>query len=172
MEKWLVSALLLVMLSILGHAQVRNTENTLKIAEGGRGEKASIGDMEWLAGNWIGTGLGGYSEEIWSKPSGGIMMGAYRLIKDGKPVLYEMMLLVETEGLLVLRLKHFHGNFVGWEEKDRSVDFKFVSRSGSRMHFNGLTFERVGNEGLRVYLAMRLKDGTLREEIFELKRTN
>ena len=151
--------------------QVTNTENTLKLAEGQAGEKASAADMAWLAGSWIGTGLGGVSEEIWSKPSGGIMMGTYRLLKDGKPVFYEMLWLMEAEGTLILRLKHFSPDLVGWEDKDKSVDFKFVKRDAKRMYFSGLTFERVSNDDLNIYLALRQRDGTLKEEVFRMKRS-
>ncbi|MEK7856832.1 MAG: DUF6265 family protein, partial [Acidobacteriota bacterium] len=151
-------------------AQSKHTENTLKLDEGKTGENASAADMAWLAGSWSGNGLGGVSEEIWSRPSGGVMMGAYRQIKDGKPVFYEMMLLVETEGTIVLRLKHFHANFVGWEEKDKSVDFKFVRKEGNRMYFSALTFERKSSKELNIFLALRQKDSTVREELFTLKR--
>lgn len=106
--------------------------------------------MEWLAGGWTGTGLGGVSEEIWSKPAGGIMMGTYRLIKNDRPVFYEMMLLMEREGTLVLRLKHFNPEFVGWEAKDKSVDFKFVKKDGNKLHFSGLTFEQAGKKDLNI----------------------
>jgi hypothetical protein len=164
--------LLLAVFQIEALAQVKNTENTLKLVDGQNAEKASVNDMAWLAGGCAGTGLGGVSEEIWSKPLGGVMMGAYRLIKDDKPVFYEMLMLVEKEGSLVLRLKHFTRDFVGWEEKDKSVDFKFVSRSDRRMNFSGLTFERLGDKELKIYLALRQKDGSVREEIFTMKRTN
>ena len=153
------------------YAQATNTENTLKLAEGQAGEKASAADMAWLAGSWIGTGLGGVSEEIWSKPNGGIMMGTYRLLKDGKPVFYEMLWLMEAEGTLILRLKHFSPDLVGWEDKDKSVDFKFVKRDAKRMYFSGLTFERVSNDDLNIYLALRQRDGTLKEEVFRMKRS-
>lgn len=151
--------------------QEKNTDNTVKLSEGQTGEKATIADMEWLAGGWTGTGLGGISEEIWSKPVGGVMMGTYRLIKSDKPVFYEMMLLIEREGTLVLRLKHFNPEFVGWEEKDKSVDFKFVKKDGNRVFFSGLTFEQAGKSDLNIYLALRQKDGTLKEEVFKMKRT-
>lgn len=163
-------AILVFVLLVPGFAQEKNTENTVKLSEGQTGEKATIADMEWLAGGWTGTGLGGVSEEIWSKPSGGIMMGAYRLIKGDKPVFYEMMLLMEREGTLVLRLKHFNPEFVGWEEKDKSVDFKFVKKDGNRAFFSGLTFEQAGKSDLNIYLALRQKDGTLKEEVFRMKR--
>lgn len=154
----------------IGFGQDKHTDNTLKLEGGKKSENASATDMAWLSGGWAGTGLGGISEEIWSRPSGGVMMGTYRLIKDGKPAFYEMLLLIETEGTIVLRLKHFHPNFVGWEEKDKSVDFKFVKKDRNRMYFSGLTFERKGNRELSIFLALKQKDGTLKEEVFTMKR--
>ena len=160
---------LFFVLCIPGHAQIKNTENTLKLSEGQVGEKAMIGDMAWLAGSWSGEGLGGISEEMWSAPAGGAMVGTYRLIKGGKPVFYEMCWLLETEGTLVLRLKHFNPDLTGWEEKDKTVDFRFVKKDGKRAYFSGLTFERTSGNELRIYLAMRQKDGTLKEELFTMR---
>lgn len=159
-------------LFILGttYSQVKNIDNTLKLAEGQLGERATIADASWLAGSWRGTGLGGSSEETWSQPDGGIMVGTYRLIKDGKPVFYEMMWLMETEGTLILRLKHFSPDLVGWEEKDKTVDFKFVKKEGKRLYFSGLTFEHAAKDELNIYLALRQRDGTLKEEAFRMKR--
>ncbi len=153
-------------------AQIKNTENTLKLGEGGVSQKASIADMAWLAGGWTGTGLGGVSEEMWSQPIGGIMIGTYRLIKDGKPVFYEMLMLIEKDETLVFRLKHFDPNFIGWEEKDKTVDFMFVSKDKNRLYFSGLTFERVGEKEMKIYLALRQRDGSLREELFSMKRND
>ena len=163
--------LVLIILPISLSAQTKNTENTVKLAEGQTGEKATINDIAWLAGNWNGTGLGGVSEEVWSKPNGGIMMGSYRLIIGGKPIFYEMMWMMEREGTLILRLKHFSPELVGWEEKDKTVDFRYVNKVGDRMNFSGLTFERVGDKGLNIYLALRQKDGTLKEEKFVMTRS-
>ncbi len=151
-------------------AQVKNTENTLKLAEGLASKKATIADAAWLAGNWRGTGLGGFSEETWSAPEAGIMVGTYRLVKDGKPVFYEMMWLLETEGTLILRLKHFNPDLTGWEEKDKSVDFKFVKKDDKRLYFSGLTFEQASKDELNIYLALRLRDGSLKEEMFRMNR--
>ena len=163
--------LVLIILPISLSAQTKNTENTVKLAEGQTGEKATINDIAGLAGNWNGTGLGGVSEEVWSKPNGGIMMGSYRLIIGGKPIFYEMMWMMEREGTLILRLKHFSPELVGWEEKDKTVDFRYVNKVGDRMNFSGLTFERVGDKGLNIYLALRQKDGTLKEEKFVMTRS-
>ncbi|MFN0140634.1 MAG: DUF6265 family protein [Pyrinomonadaceae bacterium] len=157
-------------LSVSSYGQTKITENTLKLAAGTVAAKATLADVSWLIGSWSGTGLGGVSEEIWSRPADGAMMGTYRLVKNGKTVFYEFMLLTETEGTIVLRIKHFHPNFVGWEDKDKSVDFKFVKTEGDRAYFSGLTFERKGKKGLNIYLALRQKEGEVREEVFNMKR--
>ena len=168
----LIALLAFIVFPCVGRTQVKNTENTLKLVEGQVGEAASIGDMTWLAGSWEGTGLEGQSSEIWSKPAGGMMVGAYRLIKEGKPVFYEAMFLLEQDGTLILRLKHFHSSLVGWEEKDKTVDFKFVKKDGTRVYFSGLTFENAGGKELNIYLALRQKDGKVNEELFKMKRNN
>lgn len=162
--------ILIAALAVGALAQVKNTENTVKLGEGQTSEKASLADMAWLAGSWAGSGFGGVNEEMWSKPNGGAMLGTYRLIKDGKAVFYEMMMLVEHGDSIVLRLKHFNPDFTGWEEKDKSVDFKFVNKAGNRMNFSGLTFEKVSGDKLNIYLALKQKDGSVKEEIFTMTR--
>ena len=151
-------------------AQVKNTDNTLKLSEGQASEKATIADAAWLAGSWRGAGLGGISDETWSRPEGGVIVGTYRLLKDGKPVFYEMMWLQEVEGTLILRLKHFNPDLTGWEEKDKTVDFKFIKKDGKRLYFSGLTYEQASKDELHIYLALRQRDGTLKEEVFRMKR--
>jgi hypothetical protein len=170
MKYFLTVATALFILVIPNYAQVKNTENTLKLSEGQAGEKATIADAAWLAGSWRGSGLGGSSEETWSQPESGVMVGTYRLLKEGKPVFYEMMWLLESEGTLVLRLKHFNADLMAWEEKDKTVDFKFVKNAGKRQYFSGLTFERASKDELNIYLALRQRDGSLKEEAFRMKR--
>ena len=154
----------------LAKSQVKSSENTLNLAEGQQSEAATIADMAQLSGNWTGTGLGGVSEEIWSKPANGVMMGMYRLIKENKPVFYEMLWIIEDGGSIVMRLKHFRSDLVGWEEKDKTVDFRFVKKEGKRMFFSGLTFDFVSEKELTIYLALRQKDGSVREEVFKMNR--
>lgn len=170
MKRKLFNICVVVAFAASAFSQTKNTENTVKLDSGASGSKATLADISWLAGSWSGTGLGGVSEENWGKPADGAMIGTYRLIVDGKTVFYEFMLLTETEGTLILRLKHFHPNFVGWEEKDKSVDFKFVKMDGQRAYFSGLTFERKNSKELNIFLALRQKDGQVREEVFKMKR--
>lgn len=114
--------------------------------------------------------LGGFSEEIYSDPNSGVIMGAYRLIKDGKTIFYELMTIVEENDSLVFRLKHFNADLTGWEEKDKSVSFKFIKKDAKRIYFEGMTFEPLGKNKLKVYLAIRQKDGSVIEETFDYQR--
>jgi hypothetical protein len=170
MKKLSIAIIILFVLCLPAIAQNKGTENTLKLVEGEQAGKATIADMAWLAGAWTGDGLGGISEELWSRPAGGAMVGTYRLIKDGKPVFYEMCWIVEQNGTITLRLKHFSADLSGWEEKDKTVDFRFIKKDGSRVYFSGLTFERVNNSDLNIYLALRYKDGSVNESVFRMKR--
>jgi len=170
MQKLIFSIALALLLISTAAAQETRTKNTLKLRDSAKGGAASVTDMAWLAGTWRGTGLGGESEEIWSEPRGGIMMGMYRMIKDDKPIFYEFLTLSESNGGLVIRLKHFHANFVGWEEKDKTVDFVFIKKEGNRIYFDGMTFELAGRDDVNIYLAIGGKDGSVREELFKYKR--
>ena len=38
----------------------------------------TVDDIAWLAGYWVGDGLGGKVEELWSKPKNGKMLCAFR----------------------------------------------------------------------------------------------
>ena len=99
------------------------------------------------------------------------MMGMYRMIKDGKPVFYELLLIAEENGSLAIKLKHFHGDLRGWEDRDVSLHFPLVAKRDGRLYFDGMTFERVGNDRVKIYLAIEnKKDGSAREELFEYTR--
>jgi len=145
------------------------TAHTLRSAPGAARPAATLADMAWLIGRWKGTGLGGVSEEIWAEPVGGVMMGMYRLVINGKPSFYEFMHLSEEQGSLVLKLKHFNPDLTAWEEKDRFVAFPLVKLGEKEALFSGLTFRLLADEKLEIFLALQ-QDGKVREERFDLER--
>lgn len=151
-------------------AQETLTQHTIQFANASVArERISIEDMSWLAGHWTGEGLGGYAEEIWSPPRGGVMMGAFRVLQDGKPRFYEFITLEEDNGSIVMRLKHFNPDLTGWEEKDKHVSFPFIRKHGELYQFEGLTLHAKG-DALTVYVAIRQRDGSMREEAFKYRR--
>ena len=161
---------LTTLLSLTVLAQEKQTEHTLKLSAGQQSPPATIADMSWMVGSWTGNALGGVTEEAWAAPAGGSMVGMFRLTKNGKPVFYELTTLTEEGGSLIMRLKHFNPNMTGWEEKDKTVDFKFVGKKDGLIHFEGMAFKPEGKDGFTVYLAIKYKDGSIREEAFRYTR--
>jgi len=49
----------------------------------------TVEDLKWMAGTWEGTKNGVHSEEIWTAPSGGLLIGMHRDVKDGRAVGFE-----------------------------------------------------------------------------------
>lgn len=64
---------------------------------------ATIGDISWLAGQWVGTRSSGSSiEERWSPPLGGAMLAVSRTVNtSGRMVAFEYLRIVERDGGLV-----------------------------------------------------------------------
>lgn len=132
---------------------------------------ATLRDAEFLAGYWKGTGFGGIVEEQWSLPIAGSMIGTFRLVQEGKNAFYEIMEIAETNGSLALRVKHFSPDFTAWEEKDKYITFHLVTVRNSVLYFNGLTIEKTEN-GLRMYIRMKYKDGSVKEEMLDYTQIN
>jgi hypothetical protein len=130
---------------------------------------AKIADLAWLEGVWLGKGLGGETEEAYSAPLGGAIVGYFRFVKDGKLVFYEIVTLVEEGGSVLIRLKHFNADLTGWEEKNVSQSFKLVAIEGQTAYFDGLTLKRDGDTLFSAVLIKNKKDGSQRTEQFSYR---
>lgn len=126
---------------------------------------AKIEDMAWLAGHWLGEGLGGISEEMWTPPAAGEMLGMYRSTKDDQVVFYELLTIIEQNNSLVMRLKHFTPKFIGWENKDDFLVWPLRQINEFRANFGGLDIRRQNDE-LFMSLKLRNKDGKTWQEKF------
>lgn len=155
--------------AVPAHAQIPQTEHTLRLDTSAAAPEASVEDFAWLAGHWVGEGLGGVSEEMWAPARGGQMLGMYRLVVDDRTRFFELITLLEVDGRVVMRLKHFHPNLHAWEEPEEYVDFPLVRVEDETVYFGGLTYELIGEDELRIWLALR-QDGVLREEEFRMRR--
>jgi hypothetical protein len=126
---------------------------------------ATIQDAAWLTGRWVGTGLGGELEEVWSAPAGGQMVVHFRLLREGKPVFYEFILLDVAEGGIRMRLKHFNPDHTAWEEKENWTTFSPVSASADELAFSGLRITRNGNDAITMKLRLRNGDKVTEETL-------
>lgn len=135
---------------------------------------ARLADLAWLAGSWEGDGIGGGKAlEVYSPAAGGQMVGHFtQLNPDGSVVFYEIISITEKDGTLHYRLKHFHPDLTGWEEKDVVRDFPLVALELEKdtWYFDDLTVKRDGTNGMVEAVRVRKKDGTSVEYSFHYTR--
>lgn len=129
----------------------------------------SIDDAAWLAGRWIGTGLGGDVEEVWSPPRGGQMVGHFALVRDGQPEFYELMLVDVVEAGVRMRVKHFNRDFTAWEDRGGWHTFEPRSVEPGIIRMSGLVLRRDGDE-LLVTITIRERSGAVQEHKLRLRR--
>lgn len=168
-----ICLLLCVFTFIHTSAQEKQTANTLKLSNNTVAGKASIDDIKWLAGHWTGNALGGVSEELWTPPMAGSMLGSYRMVMGDTAVIFQEILNIsEQDGSLTMRLKHFNKDLTGWEAQNEVREFKLVKMEQNTAWFEGMTLQKIDDKTLRVYLAIQQKDGTIIEEVFNYKKQN
>ena len=131
---------------------------------------AKLADVAWLEGYWVGEGFGGVVDEAWMPARSGAMLGVFRSLKpDGTPSFYEILAIEEVEGSLRLVVKHFHPDWVGWEEKDQALKLRLTRVSAIEAIFGGVAIRRSGEE-LIVEVTMRRKDGSSQTQKLTLRR--
>jgi hypothetical protein len=62
----------------------------------------SVSSLSWIAGCWIAVDAEKGSEEHWTAPAGGTLLGMSRTVRGGKTVAYEFMEIRETDTLLFI----------------------------------------------------------------------
>ncbi len=129
-------------------------QHTLKYQENYVATKASLQDISWISGYWTGEAFGGKTEEIWSNPLGNSMMFSFKLVVDNQVKFYELGTITEKDNTLLLQLKHFDANLHGWEEKEETVDFKFIKLDGNKVFFDQFTFEKISDTEMNIYVVI------------------
>ncbi len=161
----------LVTMEVGARAQTRQTEHTLGLDDGRTPLPAKLSELDWLVGRWVGTGLGGECEEVFLPPRNDLMTGAFRYARNGPLVFSEFFSFVQTEGGVVLKLRHLHPDFTGWEDKDHSVTFPLVKLEKHAAYFGGLTYQLTDDGMLNVWVAMRNRNTQEIGEVpFEFRR--
>lgn len=134
---------------------------------------ATLEQMDWLVGQWVGEGIqGAPAMESWLPPTGSTMVGTFvQEASEGGIAFTEHLYLMEEDGSLVLRLKHFNEDLTGWEEKNDMLTFRLVAIEECAAFFRALTLrcadaERPG-EGL--VAAVRMQSGN--ELVFRFRNS-
>lgn len=134
-----------------------------------RGPEPDEHPFAWLAGTWVGEGLGGQIEETWSAPRGGVMVGMFQHLVADRPNFYELFTIGVERGEWVMRLRHFDPDLSGWEEKDACLLWDCTLREPGRAGFGPVLYEREGDDQLRVSVELDRGEGGSTEE-FVLRR--
>jgi len=58
-------------------------------------------DLGWLAGSWEGEGGDVRTEEHYTHPAGGMILGMHRTVRTGKPAFWEHIRIVEEGGAIL-----------------------------------------------------------------------
>ncbi len=159
MKKYKITIAVIVLMTFMGTASALNHKDTAP------GKEFDINQYSWLVGHWTGDGFGGVSDEVWSTPSDGVMMGMYRNIQDGKVAFYEFITLDETG----MKLKHFQPDMEAWEEKADFVHFELIEATANKLSFKGLSFELKSENEMEIALKMK-NNGKIETEYFHMKR--
>lgn len=110
-----------------------------------------INQLSFMAGCWALTEQGSTTEEYWTQPSGGTMMGLSRTVAGGKTVFTEYIQMREQDGALTM--------FVQLKMAEKSTAFRLTKLEGQEATFTtGLAWPRQLVYKLRT-------DGTLYAKI-------
>jgi len=126
----------------------------------------SVDQFAWIAGRWVGAGLGGKVEEMFSPPQGGQMVGHFRSWGDSGPKFYEFECICTESTGIVYRVKHFNPDFHGWEEKENYHSFPLLSIDGDTYRFDGLIIQRVSATEVHHIVSIKGKDGKVNDMTF------
>jgi len=92
----------------------------------GQTKIASLSDVSFVQGHWLGTFNGGPIEAFWASPAGDNLTGFMRMMRDNKVTMYEMLVFEQTEKGPIVLVKHFKPGLIGLEEKEVSDRYHFI----------------------------------------------
>jgi hypothetical protein len=108
----------------------------LPMAKAQTGPKGgSLSDISFIAGHWKAKTSDRTVEGHWFAPEGNNMTGVFRMMKDGKLAMYEILAYEKTDQGLVSLVKHFNPGLIAQEEKEVSDTYHFVEASKGRAIF-------------------------------------
>lgn len=71
------------------------------IAQESQRPRATIADVAWIGGNWVGSSGAVTFEERWTPPAGEAMLAVARTIKGPRMVAFEFLRIIQRDGTLV-----------------------------------------------------------------------
>jgi hypothetical protein len=97
--------------------------------------RASVGDLSWLPGRWVGDHGQDWIEETWGPGHGSGMVGMFRAVRDREPRFYELIAMDAEGDGVVCRFRHFDRQMVGWEERGDPLVLDLVALTDTEAVF-------------------------------------
>ncbi len=134
------NAVICVTLSCVGlmllaaHDPPKDAKRTKEVESAGI--EATVQQIAWISGAWVGKGLGGTVEEHWTKPGGGSLVGVFRLIgADQKMKVCELLMIEQRGKHVVYSFRHFGPGHKPWEELDKPRTFDLIRLTSNEAVF-------------------------------------
>jgi hypothetical protein len=106
---------------------------------------ATLADVAFMTGHWVGGDPGDLSEEVWTAVEGDSLMGMWRFVAKGQTRIYEILTLTQEGNHVILRIRHFNPRLVAREDKDRAVELPLVAKGKDEAVFEGAEYNVKGN---------------------------
>ncbi len=130
-----------------------------RLAPGQVSPPATLAEMAWLIGRWGGALDDHAQESMVLAPNGRQQPGFARAWRaDGTTIFYEINALMEVDGSLEFRVKHFGGDLVGWEPRDDYARHRLVAVEDGTWFFDGITFVNRGPDVHDVHVLLTTGD--------------
>ena len=139
---------------------------------------ATIQQVAFITGRWTGMLGDRHIEQHWMAPAGTSMVAAYRNLQGTKAMLYELLVIEEQEGGLVLRIKHFEPGpgLKSREAQGEAAEHRLVKVAGEMAVFEStgpnavrVTFSKPSQDELSIVLD-RMRDGQPVKTVFPYTR--
>ena len=131
---------------------------------------ADVSELSWLAGAWSGEGIGGPARELYSPPTGGVIVGHFIQQRGEGVWFYELMTIRPDGESITYCLRHFNSDLTAWEEKNEAQCFPLIARERDAWHFDGLTVRRRDDDNMVVAVRVQAGSGA-KEHVFRYRRS-
>lgn len=132
-------------LSTLQATAAENPRAMVRLAApGGVRPPATLADVAWLEGPWIGDMPEGPVENVFLAPRFGQMPSFIRAWNKKGITFYEITMFVEANGSIAIRLKHFTSALAGFEDRESYIEYPLIAKEGDKLFFHRATYVRTG----------------------------
>jgi hypothetical protein len=119
---------------------------------------ATVGDLSWMSGSWSGPAGEQTLEENWARSRDGSIGALVRLGADGVTSMFELIVVEETEGSLVLRIQQWGPGMVPLRAEPQVLSLaelgerrvKFAATATVEGGFRTLAYSRPSAEAFNI----------------------